>query len=260
MKKLLLLSFAFLGSISVFGQDIAMDWTRTACGTTNEHHLFAELDSGHVIIIDLVMMGCASCIEASDALSIIYDEYKQSHPDRVRFYSVGFNNSTTCPLLLNWKTANGYKHPVFEKGSAETSYYGGMGMPTVVILGGGMAHKVYYNNLGYAPSEDPAIKAAIDLALTESTVTAVEDLAATNLLPVFPNPFGDVLTVSLANIRASLLTLTDPSGRVFLRQELGGSGNSGPIEISTKALPAGVWFLGLYDGEQRIALQKVVKN
>jgi len=261
MKKSLLLYLILLGSLSLTAQDTAMDWTRTECGTTYEHNLFAELDSGYVIIIDFVMMGCPSCIPASNALKDILEEYNQAHPGKVRFYSVGFSNSTTCPQLLEWKKTNGYKHPMFEKGATETNYYGGMGMPTIVVLGGLSEHKVYYNDFGYSPSENPAIHAAIDLALIESTVSATPDLTADVHLNVFPNPFTEVLTVYLSGEQhASHLTITDITGREFLRQNIEAVGFESGLTIPTLALPTGIWFVGVYNGEKRLAVEKVVKK
>ncbi len=260
MKQLLVLFLVLTGVMRVAGQETAMDWTRTECGSGNEHHLFAELDSGFVIIIDFVMMGCPSCITASDALSDILSEYNLSHPGKVRFYSVGFSNSTNCSVLLNWKTANGYKHPAFEKGGAETAYYGGMGMPTIVVLGGDIEHKVYYNNFGYSPSDDPAIIAAIDQAIAESNVTSSSDLSPAMQINAFPNPFTEMLSIVLTGRKASHLELADPSGRVYYRQNLDTNAFESRASIPTAELTAGVWFVVLYDGDDRLAIEKVIKE
>ncbi|MEO7905569.1 MAG: T9SS type A sorting domain-containing protein [Saprospiraceae bacterium] len=260
MKSFVLLIISLIGFFTLTAQDTAMDWTRTACGTTEEHHLFSELDSGYVIIIEFVMMNCGSCVNATNGLKNILADYNQSHPDKVRMYSVGFNNTTLCPQLVDWMNSHGYKHNIFEKGAAETSYYGGMGMPTIVILGGGLMHKVYHNNFGYAPSDDPVIEAAIDLAISESTISSSENITDGISLKVFPNPFSDELTLDLSGLHATHLAFMDLTGKLVSHHPLAYPGNEGLVTISTKSLHAGVWVLSIYDGERQIAKQKVFKK
>lgn len=261
MKKLLLLSLTLMSWLALKAQDTAMDWTRTECGSTDQHHLFAELDSGYVIIIDFVMMACAPCVTASTALETIVGEYELSNPGIVRFYSVGFNNSTTCPQMIAWRTANGFKHQIFEKGAAETTYYGGMGMPTIVILGGGTEHKVYYNNFGYSPSDDPAIEAAIDEAISESSVSGTKDIKEGDvLLALSPNPFTESLTINLPDQPVTHVVLTDLSGREYNKQKIEGSGADNQFVIQTSELAPGIWFVTLYNGDVRMGVAKVIRK
>ncbi len=261
MKNTLLLSFLLMGAMSLSGQQTAMDWTRTECGTTNEHHLFAELDSGYVIIVDFVMMNCPSCVNATIGIKNILAEYEISHPGKVRFYSVGFNNSTTCAQLIEWKANHNFRYPVFEQGAEETAYYGGMGMPTIVVLGGGLEHNVYYNDFGYAPSHDPAIKAAVDQAISESGVTAVTDIFTSKLdLSVNPNPFTESLSIKLPVLEVTHLVLTDLMGREIFRQYLESSAFNADVVIQTGKLQPGIWIISLYNGLDRLGIEKVIKK
>ena len=261
MKNILLLVFLFSVATVLSAQETAFDWTRTECGSSQEHHLFAELDSGYVVIIDMVMMSCAPCVTASHSLNTIAATFNESIPGKVRFYSVGFNNYTVCPQMLDWKQAGQFRHPVFEKGAEETAYYGGIGMPTIVILGGATAHKVYYNNFGYAPSDDPQIIAAIEAAIAESQVSASSDLAKETMIHVYPNPFTSEIKVTFSETtQASHLVITDISGREFLKQNIERTGIESGITLSTIGLPAGIWFVSLYDGERLSAVEKMVKE
>lgn len=259
MKKVLFAALAFCGISALSAQTTAMDWTRTECGSSTQHHLFAELDSGYVIVIDFVMMNCPSCVTATNSLTTIIAPYKESHPGKLKFYSVGFNNFTTCDQMRPWMIGNRFTHQAFEKGADETSYYGGIGMPTIVVLGGVTAHKVYYNNFGYSSSEDPNIKAALDIALAESIVSAIPDHSVSvGPLSVFPNPSSGEINVNLSGYKLTHLIIRDLSGQVIYRKDLISVDHETLINIPSGALPPGIFFLAAYDGIRLVAINKVV--
>ncbi|MBK9106430.1 MAG: hypothetical protein IPL92_18180 [Saprospiraceae bacterium] len=261
MKKLLFVFLALSGFNSLSAQTTAMDWTRIECSTSNQHHLFAELDSGYVIMIDYVMMNCAPCITATNSLRGIYNSYAASHPGKVKLYSVGFNDFTTCEQMVAWRLGFHFTHPVFEKGGDETIYYGGIGMPTIVVLGGGQDHKVYYNHFGYDSSEDPLISEAIDEALAESTLSAIPEPASEmTQLSVFPNPFDLGFTVNVSGHKYTHLVITDLSGRELYRLELASYSQTGSVPISAADLPSGFLLVAGYDGKRLVAISKVVKE
>ena len=189
--KHLYLSFALLAFTGAQAQTTAMDFTANDCDGLS-HTLFSDLDAGNCVIIDLVMMNCPSCGPAT--LQIHNNVIPNvSDPSRVRFYSIGYTNSITCGQITAWRDDIGLSHPVFAGMSAMTTYYGGMGMPTVVVLGGGSSHGVFYNELGHNAGDNAAVIAAVNEALAASIGIAESDLPTTVLSP---NPAQDMLTIT----------------------------------------------------------------
>jgi hypothetical protein len=183
--------FGMAALLGLSAQTTALNFTADDCGGT-AHDLFSELDAGNAVIIDLVMMGCQPCVTASN--SIIDNVLPNtSDPSRVKFYSIGYTNSISCSQITSWQQNNGFEHPVFAGMSAQTTYYGGMGMPTVVVLGGGSAHTVYYAEQGHDDAENPEIIAALNEALANSI--GIPERTATNVV-LSPNPALDVVTIT----------------------------------------------------------------
>ncbi|MEO8590714.1 MAG: T9SS type A sorting domain-containing protein [Flavobacteriales bacterium] len=234
MKQTFTLLAALALATGLQAQTTALDFTANDCDGVS-HHLFADLEAGNCVVIDLVMMGCPSCGPATQGISTNVIP-NSSDPSRVKFYSIGYTNSVTCSQILSWRTGLGLTHPVFAGMSAQTTYYGGMGMPTVIVLGGGYAHGVYYNELGYSASNNAAIIQAINDALADAN--GVQELNTANV-GVSPNPATDVLTVSGANWTNA--TVLDLQGREVLKARIG----AGKLEIAT--LPAGVYVVRLTD-------------
>ncbi len=183
MRKFLIFLFSIIAITSFsFAQTTAMDWTKDDCNGIN-HNLFTELDSGYVILCEYVM-NCATCISAANYLNEIYLDYEASDPGKVKFYAIDWKTSFTCSSFESW--ASGLSCTLFLDGYDEVNYYGGMGMPTVVVLGGS-DHKVYYSKLGYSNTLDNSkIKSAIDEALNATGIT--ENISPINSLSIYPNP------------------------------------------------------------------------
>ncbi len=259
MKKILLCCAALAFCLSSGAQTTAADFVKNDCAGRN-HHLFAELDSGYVCVIDFIMFGCQPCVTGTDALKAIHAQFEASHPGKVRFYSMGFLSSMTCNQMDNWKNANKYTHTVFSGETEQVNYYGGMGMPTIVILGGLAEHKVYYNHQGYSTGENTPIINAINLAISESNTSATSQLPGDKQFSVFPNPFDNAITVDLQSVQATHLILTDMAGLEVLRSPLSLEPGRTEITLPAGQLRPGIYFIGLLDGERRIGFQKLVKE
>lgn len=258
MRIALLFCLFFAGALHLKAQTTALDFVKTDCEGAN-HHLFTELDSGYVCIIEFVMMACQPCIVAAHGLETIHDQFELSHPGKVRHYTIGFLNSISCLQMKNWKTQNQLTSTIFAGDAQQVSYYGGMGMPTIVILGGLNQHKVYYNQLGYSSAENTPIINAINLAISESTTSAVAPEPGQTALGAAPNPFDNTLRVSFGSSDATHLVLTDLTGREVLRQDIAASAGTVEVDVDTQQLRPGFYVLGLYNGKQRIAHQKLIK-
>jgi hypothetical protein len=202
--------------LTLNAQTTALDFTANDCDGV-PHNLFSELDAGNAVVLELVMMGCQPCVDAAHSIT---DNVlpNVSDPTRVKYYSIGFTNSITCAQINNWKNTNGFTHQVFAGMSAQTTYYGGMGMPTIIVLGGGSTHGVYYSELGHSDSDDPTIISAINSALSDAN--SVEELSSVNV-SISPNPTSDALTISGGTWTSA--RVLDLQGREVLSIKLNGT-------------------------------------
>lgn len=246
MKQTYSLLAAFLLTTGLTAQTTALDFTANDCDGMS-HQLFADLDAGNAVIIDLVMMGCQPCVTASNGIvdNVIPNT---SDPSRVKFYSIGYTNSISCAQMNSWKTTNGFTHPVFAGMSAQTTYYGGMGMPTIVILGGA-GHEVFHTQLGYSASNNATLIQELNNALAwQVGVAEVEASEVT----ISPNPATDRLT--LADKRWNRAAITDLQGRSVATLPV----LAGVIEIG--ALPTGVYVLSLVDASGALGTARFEKQ
>ena len=266
MKKLrqdIILSLLILFTLSgLNAQSTAFDWTRTACSTTESVHLFNELDAGKVVVLDFVMVpNCGWCIWASRYLRNVVEPFEQSHPDRVKVYTIGFQNSYTCQQLLDWKNQfNLHADAVFSGDSTEVNYYGGMGMPTVVVVGGS-SHQVFYNHQGLLESDTANVSSAIQQALLAvSAVNSPVDLLRNGLL-VSPNPASGEVMVRLddssQNDWNTPIELLDYNGRILSAVH---PGMDGSARLSTENLTAGVYIIRYRTSEQVMFKKLIVSH
>jgi hypothetical protein len=248
--KYFILSCVLLASLSLQAQTTAQDWTKNDCDG-NPHHLFAELNAGQVIIVEYVMLDCAPCVTAANGLKAVYNNFNTSHPGKVKSYSIGFIDSYTCADLQSWKTTNNLSHTtMFPNGASDVAYYGGMGMPTIVVLGGPY-HKVFYKKLGYAPSDNNTITAAINSALV---ATGIDQTLKQVITSVYPNPGNGKITFELKE--NAEVTIVDLSGKTIAEF---GTLTAGIQHIDLK-LTAGLYLLQVNAHNGFIQREKILVN
>ncbi|MBI3235721.1 MAG: T9SS type A sorting domain-containing protein [Bacteroidetes bacterium] len=245
MKKILLFSLAlmFVCTISK-AQTTAQDWTKTDCNG-NTHHLFSELDSGKCIILAFDMIpSCQFCIDAANLLEPIVERLKLQYPSKIGFYCIGFVNTYTSDEMKNWETTNGFHHDaLFTKGASDVAYYGGMGMPTIVVVGKN-THQVYYNKRGISFSDTSKFKTAIQNILSSSS--GVEEIQSDVAIMVSPNPTNGNITIQMNVDKSgsSLIELVGLSGQI-IQNIYSGRIEAGLFEktISTAPFVSGVYFI-----------------
>lgn len=228
------------------GQTTALDFFADDCNGTL-HHLFSELETGDVVVLDLVMMQCPDCAPATVQIAenVIPNT---TDPARVRFYSIGYTDDITCAQITDWAVAGGITHPAFAGMSEQTSYYGGMGMPTIVVLGGGSSHAVYYQHLGYAIGLNSIITNAIDQALLDAN--GLEENGA-HRITLGPNPTTNTLNVGSSYVTAKV---TDLQGRSVMNTGV----ISGTLDVST--LLVGTYSIELTAADKSRAVGRFVKQ
>lgn len=156
MKQIFTFIFSlFLLGTIVKAQTTAVDWSKSDCIGSSSVNLYATLDAGNVIVQEYVMMNCSPCVTAANGLKSVVNSFAASYPGKVKIFQTSYNNSTSCTDMIDWASAGNISNTtLFISGASEISYYGGMGMPTIVVLGGGTQHKVFYKKQGYSANDN----------------------------------------------------------------------------------------------------------
>jgi hypothetical protein len=191
---LLLFFGGFIKSTSAQTPATAYDFTMNDCNG-QMHHLFSELDSGNVVVMEFFMLSCSPCIVAGHALDEMVVPLKKKYGEKVKFYQTGFTNSYTCTQIQSWRSTNGFNTSVpFDSGAVQVAYYGGMGMPTVVVVGG-KDHKVLFSSMDFQPASDTATISKSIHAFFDPTGISTTYLL-TSSISAFPNPASSTITLS----------------------------------------------------------------
>lgn len=236
-----------------YAQSVSMDFTRTDCDGT-EHHLYSELDGGKVVILDFVMLGCSSCIIGSNGLNKIYNNFESTNPGRVRFYAFGYDDNYNCTQLRSWVTDNHFNSLMFEDGAQQTGYYGGMGMPTIVVTATN-THEILYRKLGYEPSDDDAIITAITTGL-KYTPQATDDLSPKEPL-LYPSVFTDRFTVKLPKAITGWISLYDLTGQEVLKAAIE---NTDQLVVDASAVRPGLYFATVFSESGPLGSYKLIRK
>lgn len=249
MKHILALLLLSALTLAASAQSTAQDWQKADCDG-NTYGLYDMCDSGNVVIMEFVMMNCSPCVTAAKLMRDVVAEFEQTHPGRVKIFSISFNNTTTCNALRTWKTSAECTWPVIANGKDILEYYGGqMAMPTVIAVSGA-DKKVIFNSLddeidgraGFAAADVPAFKTAISNGLAQSSVKT--DAATSALYTLYPNPASNMLRIQTTSEMPHSYKIVDGLGKVLLS----GSFITGEVHTSSLAGGAYTMLLTLADG------------
>ncbi len=220
---------AGLGLLWPFGasaQTTALDFDLVDCEGVG-HHLFAELDAGNVVILEFPMVACTPCIEAGHALQNVLDAHESTEPGVVKWYAWGYSDTYTCAMLEEWETDNGLSPSgTLVNGMEQVAYYGGMGMPTIVVLAGS-DHRVLLTQQGYIPSTQSHVEDAVASALT---IGLAEQRSTRGSIEYDPRVGSLVIKGSAQGGGEPLLRVVDSLGRVVLSISVGW-GSSVPVGL-----------------------------
>lgn len=265
MKKIypfLLIIFTLsIAKVSFSQPTVAYDFNMNDC-SGNMHHLFSELDSGNVVIMELFMLSCSPCVDAGNELEPMFQNLKATCSNKIIFYHMGYTNSYNCSQITSWVSTNGYTSIPIDSGAIQTAYYGGMGMPTIAVVAGN-THKVLHTTVGYTPGDTAMIADSIRTFFGCSTVNVAEQTNA-SLVSVTPNPSNGQFTVSVRHagfVSASAQTLKQVQDEIEVYNVMGKKiFSSSQFQIDISNQPNGIYFLrGKANGRtfsQKIILQK----
>jgi len=255
-RSLLAAFFSLFFSFAQAQPTTAMDFTMDDCNG-NMRHLYGTLDSNHVVILEF-FMNCPPCVAAGQEMTPMHSQLSAEFPGKVHFYEFAFNNYMTCPTITNWMANNGIVAVPFDSGAAQITYYGGFGMPTIVVAAG-TQHTVLHTNMGWTPGDTAAIAAAVRNFF--NTIGIEESPALSGEMNVFPSPAKQnvQLRFELKRAASPVLRIMNPLGQT-LREFKPGEKTAGThtINLFIGDLPAGAYFVQLSAGEAVLTKRFVI--
>ncbi len=227
-------------------QTTAKDFKRLDC-KGNMQNLFADLDAGNIVILEFFMQSCSPCITAGKALESMKAKLLAKYPGKIKAYAIGFNNTYSCASNANWVSSNGLTSIPMDSGAAQVAYYGGMGMPTIVILGGGTQHLVLGSPyIGFSTSDTAQMVKDINKSFN---ATAIETLkASVSAIEIYPNPLNNEINLNfnVSETTQIKIDITDISGKSLIAL-MNETVESGPFAgtFSTSVLPPGYYVMNV---------------
>ena len=201
MKKLIFTTIALISLITISkAQTTAMQFTGVDCNN-NPVDLFGDLDSGKAVLLHYYMPNCGSCPPPAQKIQAMADHIMQTYPGMVKGYAFPYQNSTDCSSSSSWVTSSNLTlYAPMDSGATQVAYYGGFGMPTVVLLGG-TNHRVMFVTQSFSTSDTTIMRDSI-LTLFNPTMGLENKNKFVSSVNIFPNPASDEVQVEM-NIKAT---------------------------------------------------------
>ncbi len=230
-----------------------MQFTGVDCNN-NAVNLYSDLDAGKAVVLFYYMANCGSCPPPAQKIQAMANNIMNTYPGAVKGYAYPFTNSTTCTYSNSWVTNNNLPfYTPMDSGAAQVAYYGGFGMPTIVLVGG-IDHHVIWSTQSFTTSDTTIMR---DSILNMLAQVGMNDLnTAISAVDVYPNPANDKVQVSmeitqpaplkielvnmLGEIVATLYNGTAPSGQL-------------KAEVATDGLSNGIYLI-------RVSSNNAVQN
>lgn len=255
MKNLTLTILFLIFGIKVSNAQTATPFAGVDCNG-NLVDLFADLDAGKAVVLEFYMPNCGGCPPPAQRIQTMGNKINQTYPGMVKGYAFPYQNSTTCAYSASWVNSNNLSSfwTPMDSGAYQVAYYGGFGMPTVVLLGG-QDHRVMFSTLSFSSSDTTIMRDSI-LALLGST--GINDLPENvNSFSLYPNPSKDNVSISLQVSKSEQLKIemVDNSGKivnVLLDENIIGNWTQ---EFNISALAPGHYFIRLMVGDKTITRQ-----
>lgn len=246
MKKTIFTLFALMFVVSIsMAQTTAKQIKGYACNG-NPVDLYSDLDEGKAVILFYYMPSCGSCPPPAQKIQKMANSINSMYPGKVKGYVFPFQNSTTCTYSATWVSSNGLStiYTAMDSGAADVAYYGGFGMPTVVLVGG-KDHKVLFSTLDFSTSDTTIMRNKIlNLFSGSSGISEIENPVSN--ISVFPNPAKDKVQVEMnisqsSNVKIEVLNILGEA--IFTINE--GKVTPGMLkeEINTENFNNGVYFI-----------------
>jgi len=259
-KIYLVIALIFTAVISK-AQTTAMDFIMDDCDG-QMHNLYDELNQNKVVILEFFMTSCSPCINAGSKIEMMVNALNTEFAGYVNYYHFAFNNSYTCATISNWIASNGFNSVPFDSGAAQVAYYGGFGMPTVVVVAGSQ-HEVLFSNVGFSTNDTTLMGNVIRNYFTANPVGIFMVHQSAELLSVYPNPASSdaLIKLSLNEPASVIVGVVDATGKnvADIDNKNLSSGNF-EFTFRTASLPEGIYFLkAIINGKQHYSRFSVIK-
>lgn len=245
MKKIILF-LTLIFTVTISNAQFPLQISGNDCDGV-PHDLFAELDAGKASVLFFFMDNCGACPPPANVIQLMMNNVTDVYPGMVTGYAFSYLNSTTCADVSDWVANYGHLFAPYDSGEYAVAYYGGFGMPTVVLLGGSGANKrVMFSTLSFVTSDTIIMRDSI-LALFNSTIGISDLPSSVSLFNVYPNPANNNIAVSI-NLEERLnvmVDVADISGKqlaIIMDQERQGLVNT---QYNIAELPAGNYLIRL---------------
>ncbi len=96
----------------------------------------------------------------------------------------------------------------------------------------------------------------IRINIVDLETTEIDENNVSTFVSIFPNPASDFITLNLNGQSANKIEIYDISGRMIFVSKI----NSDNTQINTSNFASGTYFVNVYNGEQKIAEEKIVKE
>jgi hypothetical protein len=217
VKTLLIILTALFVTLNSNAQTTAMQLKGNDCNG-KAHDLFSDLDSGKVVLLHFYMPNCSSCPPVAKKIQIMANNVMLKYPGKIVGYAMPFENTTTCSYSTTWVNSNSLSnlYSPYSQGANQVAYYGGFGMPTVVLLGG-KDHKVLFSTLSFSSSDTTFMKTKI---LEVLSVNDVEETPNNlNVFNISPNPANDNISILLELKENSniIMEIVDLQGKIVAK-------------------------------------------
>lgn len=197
--------FLFLQVTITKSQTTAIDFYGLDCDG-NMHNMLSELDAGKAVLLHFYMPNCSSCPPPALNIQAMANKIMTTHPGMITGYAFPFQNSTTCSYSSSWTSSNGLSlYAPMDSGAYQVAYYGGFGMPTVVLLGGA-DHRIMFSTLSFSSSDTTIMRDSI-LNLFNSTSFIQQVNTAISSVQVYPNPASDKIQMEFNILQSSELEI-----------------------------------------------------
>lgn len=245
----------------VIAQTTAMNFNRKDCNGNN-HHLFELLDSGNVVILEFFMQNCNPCIVAGGKLESMKAKLLAKFPGKIKAFAIGYNNSYSCSSNSNWVSSNGFTSVAMDSGSAQVAYYGGMGMPTIVVLGGGTQHLILGSPyIGFSTNDTSQM--VKDIMKSFQTTGIKLEKTIISGFNLYPNPLNNELNLKFdvseqTQIRIDITDITGKSILTWMNETV----VSGPFErtFDSSVLPEGYFVINVSTGGVKFHYQIAISH
>ncbi|MBK9283165.1 MAG: T9SS type A sorting domain-containing protein [Sphingobacteriaceae bacterium] len=262
MKKLIaLFTFTILLTIQcnkMHAQVTAMDFNVIDCNGGGPHNLFSDLNSGKVVIIEYFMTSCSPCITAGQTLENLKSNLISQYPGKIKSYAFGFTNTYSCSTILNWVNTNSITSIPVDSGATQVAYYGGMGMPTIIIAAGNNHQLLGSPYVGFNTSDTTQMANNIRTFLN-GPASVFENNNSISDLKLFPNPVNNKLSIdfNLSDNSDIQIKVTDISGRLISSQNLMNKQKGNNLfELNTTEIESGYYTLQI-QSQRGISSRKI---